>query len=49
MPWVNVILGKTVSGEEQGRIKSETATILRDVLGKEERGLSVTFLIGLSP
>ncbi len=43
MPWVNVILGKTVSGGEQDQIKSEIATILRDVLEKEEKGLSVTF------
>jgi phenylpyruvate tautomerase PptA (4-oxalocrotonate tautomerase family) len=43
MPWVNVIFGKTVSREEQEQIKSEIARILRDVLGKEEQGLSVTF------
>ena len=43
MPWVNAIFGKTVSREEQEQIKSETARILRDVLGKEEQGLSITF------
>lgn len=43
MPWVNVILGRTVSVDGQDRIKSEMATILLDVLQKEEKGLSVTF------
>jgi len=43
MPWVNILSGKTVSREEQERIKSEIAETLRDVLGKEEKGLSVTF------
>ncbi len=43
MPWVNVILGKKVSSEEQDRIKSEVAKTLGDVLQKEEQGLSVTF------
>jgi phenylpyruvate tautomerase PptA (4-oxalocrotonate tautomerase family) len=43
MPWVNTILGKTVSKEEQEQIKSEIAEMLKDILGKEERGLTVTF------
>ncbi len=43
MPWVNAIFGKTVSKEDQDQIKSEIAGILKDVLGKEEQGLSVTF------
>ena len=43
MPWVNAIFGKEVSKEEQDQIKSEIARILKDILGKEEQGLSVTF------
>jgi phenylpyruvate tautomerase PptA (4-oxalocrotonate tautomerase family) len=43
MPWVNTILGKTVSKAEQEQIKSEIAEMLKDILGKEERGLSATF------
>jgi hypothetical protein len=43
MPWVNVIFGETVSRGEQDQIKSEIARILKDILGKEEQGLSVTF------
>jgi hypothetical protein len=34
MPWVNTILGKTVSKAEQEQIKSEIAEILTDILGK---------------
>ena len=43
MPWVNVILGQTVSKGEQEQIKSEIARVLKENLGKEEQGLSVTF------
>ena len=43
MPWVNTIFGKTVSKAEQEQIKSGIAEILKDILAKEERGLSATF------
>ncbi len=45
MPWVNAILAKGCSKEEQEKIKAEMAKILNEVLGKDERGLTVTFQV----
>ena len=44
MPWVNTIFGKTVSkAEQEPAFNSGIAEILKDILAKEERGLSATF------
>ena len=43
MPWVNMILGKAGSKEEQDDLKAGVARILQEVMAKEEQGLTVTF------
>ena len=43
MPWINIFMPNSITGETQEKIKSELAKILFDVLGKEERGVYITF------
>ncbi|MHB1295400.1 MAG: tautomerase family protein [Anaerolineae bacterium] len=43
MPWVNVVLAKPCTPQDQTLIKQGLADLLYDVLGKEERGLVLTF------
>ncbi|MHB0856476.1 MAG: tautomerase family protein [Anaerolineae bacterium] len=43
MPWVNITLAKPCEAQDQIAIKAGLAELLLDVLGKEERGLVLTF------
>ncbi len=44
MPWVNVISGRELTGEERTELKSGFALVLEQLLDKKETGLTVTFL-----
>jgi phenylpyruvate tautomerase PptA (4-oxalocrotonate tautomerase family) len=43
MPWIDLLTPQTVSNKSQEKIKSGLASILMEVIQKEERGLIVTF------
>ena len=43
MPWIDLLTPQTVSYNTQEKIKSGLASILMEVIQKEERGLIVTF------
>ena len=45
MPWVNGVFGRACSPEQQEQIKAGMAQILKEVLQKDERGLTVTFQV----
>jgi phenylpyruvate tautomerase len=43
MPWIDVLSPQAVAADSQERIKAGLASILTEVIQKEERGLIVTF------